>query len=544
MASPTVFSRSRRFSSVLLPPLVALGLLGSGCTSSDNGSGGGSADTTTTTAVPNPCTPQGDETMAKALVRCGDASIAYLSTEDVSGTGIVIERDSKRYVLTNAHVIDPYDSADVILAGETYDAMEVVGVDLVTDIALLGPFDDDVEVAPIPLAGDVEVARGDDAFTLGFPAELFDPDPEDLEPTIARGIMGRQRTDKEFDVTYLQSDVLITGGQSGGGLFDQEGRLVGVTSMVWGSEYAFAVSAPDIDRSIDSILAGDGDTWPALTRDPESDRLVTTETLSLAELGQSAALTIPPAAEKRTVTITTDHAEAVTLEVTDPNGDALALSSNMATGVEQLMARMADGSGSGQFDGLLGEEGVDAVTGTDLIEAFYGELDDSVTEAETEPGTLTFEVPADTRVHVDVDRLESDEAVEATLTSTVGFEVVRVGFATSTLEPGDSDEVVLAPSLPLHIIEVAVEAGQEITVDATAPAEDIALAVIPPDVDLISAVLFGSGEGVENVDKKESGPFENAEQLTFTAESAGTYRIVVGGYLGLTSLVRIALSAA
>ncbi|HPB46973.1 MAG TPA: hypothetical protein PLP95_14065, partial [Microthrixaceae bacterium] len=129
MASPTVFSRSRRFSSVLLPPLVALGLLGSGCTSSDNGSGGGSADTTTTTAVPNPCTPQGDETMAKALVRCGDASIAYLSTEDVSGTGIVIERDSKRYVLTNAHVIDPYDSADVILAGETYDAMEVVGVE-------------------------------------------------------------------------------------------------------------------------------------------------------------------------------------------------------------------------------------------------------------------------------------------------------------------------------------------------------------------------------------------------------------------------------
>ena len=122
--------------------------------------------------------------------------------------------------------------------------------------------------------------------------------------------------------------------------------------------------------------------------------------------------------------------------------------------------------------------------------------------------------------------------------------MVRVGFATSTLEPGDSDEVVLAPSLPLHIIEVAVEAGQEITVDATAPAEDIALAVIPPDVDLISAVLFGSGEGVENVDEKESGPFENAEQLTFTAESAGTYRIVVGGYLGLTSLVRIALSAA
>lgn len=511
--------------------VISFGLVASACSSSgeakDDDTQGG--DSSTEQTVANPCAPEGDETVPKALVRCGDESIAYVGTEIGNGTGIVIVVDDERYLLTNAHVIDPFAAADVIVAKETYEAMPVIGVDLVSDIAVLGPFDDDAELNPIPLTTGAEVERGDDAYVIGFPGELFDPDPDDLEPTIARGIMGRTRNDKDFDLTYFQSDASITNGQSGGGLFDLNGNLIGVTGMSWAEEYTLAVSASNVLDSVTAILDGDSDVWSRLIVDPESDELETELTIAVeAEIGMPA-LWIPPAAKSRDVELRFDHSDAVAVEVNDLFGEPIAASANILDHVRNVLSL----SGMDQLG-----------TPEELMEQVIGEIDDSVLEAEVEPGVLEFTIPADTGVSVQISSLTGADAVDLTVSSSAAFQFASTGFGTDRVDVGDSVDVVIDASTMARIIEVELDEGDTIEVSAVAAAEDLALAIIGPDGPLLGGLFFGDVDGAEFTDDELGGPLENRETTEYTAEVAGVHRIVVHTFSGYTTLARVTVEAA
>lgn len=510
--------------------LLCFGVVAACSSGGDAASTESSAEDRETNAAANPCEPEGDESVAKALVRCGDASVAYVSTPTGGGTGVVVEADGRRYLLTNAHVVDPYASVDVVVAKEAFESMPVVGLDVVSDVALLGPFDDGVDLKPIPLTASPEVERGDDMFVVGYPGELYEPDPDDLEPNIARGIMGRTRTDKEFELTYFQSDASIAAGQSGGGLFDQGGNLVGITSMSWADEYTLAVSSENVLASIESILAGDGHEYARIASSADDPGLVTEVDLVLSDELAMTGLYVPPSDTERSVEIRFSPAELVGVSASSSLGEMFAMSSAAADHLRALMNDQMAGLGEDLPDGV--EEELDALMG------------DDVRAAEVEPGRFRFDLPADTDLSIEVLPLNDGERIDFSLTANVPFQVATQGPGRSTLDVGDAADVLVDHLLGAHVIEVELDEGQEVTVTVSTPADDVAFIAVDPGASLRDAVNYVESDGLAVTDDNFEGPMENEESSVFAAPESGLYRFVVHTFSGLTTLARVSIGPA
>jgi serine protease Do len=139
------------------------------------------------------------------------------------GSGFVI--DAAGYVITNAHLVG--DGRDIVvrLADRREFEAAVVGVDPQSDIALLR----------------IE-ASGLQAVKIGDPAKLRPGEwvaaigsPFGLERSITAGIVsavGRTLPEESF-VPFIQTDVAVNPGNSGGPLFNLRGEVVGVNSVIY-----------------------------------------------------------------------------------------------------------------------------------------------------------------------------------------------------------------------------------------------------------------------------------------------------------------------
>ena len=143
--------------------------------------------------------------------------------ETVVGSGVVIERDGQ--VLTNAHVIDGAATLVVILDSGARTPARVLGMDTVTDLALLR-----IEApAPLPVArlGDSSALRvGEEVVAIG--------NPMGLEQTMTRGIVsGLNRILPGLaEQPMIQTDAPINPGNSGGPLVDRCGAVVGINTFI------------------------------------------------------------------------------------------------------------------------------------------------------------------------------------------------------------------------------------------------------------------------------------------------------------------------
>lgn len=170
------------------------------------------------------------------------------------GSGILIPGD---YVLTNHHVVWPNefdDTATVVFAdGTEYVDVPVVATNPWADLAVLGPLETDKR--PLPLADGERLPPGSDLYLVGYPSEYeFSP-----EPTITRGLLSRVRHWDGYDMTLLQTDAAIAGGQSGGALIDDRGRVVGVSTWGWTeANFGVATSAIDDAEVVDLMLTDPG----------------------------------------------------------------------------------------------------------------------------------------------------------------------------------------------------------------------------------------------------------------------------------------------
>ena len=143
--------------------------------------------------------------------------------ETVVGSGVVIERDGQ--VLTNAHVVDGAASLSVTLDSGAKTPARVLGMDTVTDLALLR-----LEVTtPLPAArlGDSASLRvGDEVVAIG--------NPMGLEQTMTRGIVsGLNRILPGLaEQPMIQTDAPINPGNSGGPLVDRCGAVMGINTFI------------------------------------------------------------------------------------------------------------------------------------------------------------------------------------------------------------------------------------------------------------------------------------------------------------------------
>lgn len=259
--------------SVLLSLLLLIGAAAS-CGGGDDDDAGGSDEGggDEATAEPEELT-SGTETadLARAVVQIyhlQEASGGYEEFAWCSGTII----DPGGLILTNAHCTDEdqvgeYDALGVGLLADVDEATapayfaEVVEEDIDEDLAILQITTDnegndvdprDLELPTVTLGDPDAIQLGDDVRVIGYPAIGADPDefffsadfgPSDVRITVTQGtISGFGQLEGE-DV--IQTDALISGGNSGGGAFNEDGQLIGVPT--------FGLAQDDSGQSLNGI---------------------------------------------------------------------------------------------------------------------------------------------------------------------------------------------------------------------------------------------------------------------------------------------------
>lgn len=132
-----------------------------------------------------------------------------------SGSGFFISADG--YLLTNRHVVGTEKFVKVKLATGRELVGEVLRSDAARDVALIKT--EPIGVPALSLRDD-EANIGEELYVLGSPLG------ERFSTTLTRGILSGYRTMDQQ--RYLQSDVAILPGNSGGPLLDTDGRVVGI----------------------------------------------------------------------------------------------------------------------------------------------------------------------------------------------------------------------------------------------------------------------------------------------------------------------------
>lgn len=143
------------------------------------------------------------------------------------GSGVVIAKDT---VVSNCHVIEKADTAGVLYQSKRFAATlryEDIERDLCS-FTVKG-----LSAPPVSMGSTSQVQVGDAAYAIGA--------PEGLDLTLSGGLISSLR--KIPDGVVLQMTTPISPGSSGGGLFDSQGRLIGITSyyMKGGEQLNFAL---------------------------------------------------------------------------------------------------------------------------------------------------------------------------------------------------------------------------------------------------------------------------------------------------------------
>ena len=152
-----------------------------------------------------------------------DASGPQLRSRGL-GSGFVI--DAEGYILTHAHVVEGADEVTVRLADSKGEhKARVVGVDPQTDVALLKVDAKGLPVAPISTHKGVRA--GEWVAAIGSPFGFAN--------TITAGIVSatERSLPEETLVPFIQTDVAVNPGNSGGPLLNMNGEVVGINSAIY-----------------------------------------------------------------------------------------------------------------------------------------------------------------------------------------------------------------------------------------------------------------------------------------------------------------------
>lgn len=143
-------------------------------------------------------------------------------TESV-GSGFVISKDG--YIVTNAHVIDDASEILVKLQDRRELSAEVIGIDKYSDIALLKVSANNLPV--VALGKSEDLTAGEWVVAIGSPFGF--------DHSVTAGIVsaiGRTLPSVNY-VSFIQTDVAVNPGNSGGPLFNMQGQVVGINSHIY-----------------------------------------------------------------------------------------------------------------------------------------------------------------------------------------------------------------------------------------------------------------------------------------------------------------------
>ena len=191
--------------------------------------------------------PAGAKSAAEVFAEVAPSVVVVLALDDngetvAQGSGVVV---GKNEVATNCHVIEDAESVAVRQAadsggGETYRMdSRILTRDGERDLCLLFVGElSEPPAAPVAAMGAAKsLTVGEDVYAIGA--------PEGLELSLSRGVVSQLRGGREkVSAPLIQTDAAISPGSSGGGLFNGNAELVGITTFKWkGENLNFAVPA-------------------------------------------------------------------------------------------------------------------------------------------------------------------------------------------------------------------------------------------------------------------------------------------------------------
>jgi serine protease Do len=140
-----------------------------------------------------------------------------------AASGFIVSEDG--YILTNAHVILQADEVTVRLTDRREFQAKVVGVDARTDVAVI-KIDAD-KLPTVRIGNPDELAPGQWVLAIGSPFGLDNSATAGIVSATSRAIGAGS------DVPFIQTDVAVNPGNSGGPLFNLDGEVVGMNSMIF-----------------------------------------------------------------------------------------------------------------------------------------------------------------------------------------------------------------------------------------------------------------------------------------------------------------------
>ena len=157
------------------------------------------------------------------------------NTMIAQGSGVVVAEGG--YVLTNNHVIEDGSAWQVLMPdGEKVNAT-LVGADAAMDLAVLQVTERADELVPVSIGTSENLPVGSTVIAIG------NPGGEILANTVTRGIISAlerksmSSSNTTRNVNYIQHDAPINNGNSGGGLFDYQGNLIGINTLKYRGNY-------------------------------------------------------------------------------------------------------------------------------------------------------------------------------------------------------------------------------------------------------------------------------------------------------------------
>lgn len=165
-----------------------------------------------------PVTPQKLESLRQSAVMIG--------TGAGHGSGFFITPEG--HILSNAHVVGDADHVRIVTSGQGHVLTgEILRRDKARDVALIRVTDLPANFRPItlPLRRAIP-AVGEDVYAIGAP--LYE---KDLQDTVTKGIVSAWRERERMTrQSYIQADVAIEPGNSGGPLLDGQGNIIGLAA--------------------------------------------------------------------------------------------------------------------------------------------------------------------------------------------------------------------------------------------------------------------------------------------------------------------------
>ena len=206
--------------------------------------------------------PTSTPTLAQTIERI-ERGLVYIKTPSGSGSGFIVEEDG--LVVTNAHVVEDFETVSVVTADGAEYAGDVLGVDEIADLALV-KVRAGRRFSAMGLGDSDGVQVGDDVIALGYPLRY----ELGSSLTVTRGIVSSKRV--SYGVEELQTDAAINPGNSGGPLVDRDGRVIGVNyaelPLSDGSpvdNIGFSVAVNELKKRMDALAKGNDVLLPTPT---------------------------------------------------------------------------------------------------------------------------------------------------------------------------------------------------------------------------------------------------------------------------------------